>query len=277
LDLRTQHLDDVQVTAETEGESFTRFTPQPGDLFIGDRNFGTRRGIGHVLAQGAQVLVRIIVSNFPLQTRTGSTFPLWERLRTLAPDAIGDWEVQTKAIKDTKKQTGMPAMTGRLIAYHLPPAAAVKAREQHRKRRNRNGDGAPGAATVEGWEYMVLFTTLPAVLFPAAVVLALYRFRWQIELAIKRYKSLCGLAQLRTKLSTSCQTVLWAKLLLLLLMEDLGSTAEDFPPGAGGCDASGQLLALDATPLDDPGRLDHPGALPGNVGKPPAWMGPVFN
>jgi hypothetical protein len=257
LDLRTQRLDDVQLTSEKEGESFARFTPQPGEVFLGDRNFGTRRGIWHVIRHGAEVLVRVILSNLPLQTRSGTPFPVWDCLRTLAPETCGDWEVQTKAIPATKKTEEIPAIPGRLVAFRLSPAAALKAREQHRKRRSRNGDGPPGAATVEGWEYVVLFTTLPACLYPASVILALYRFRWQIEMAIKRYKSLCGLAQIHTRLSTSCQTVLWAKLLLILLLEDLGARTEAFPPSAGGCGASDQLLALDSPPYDEFGRLDY--------------------
>jgi hypothetical protein len=277
LDLRTQRLEDVQVTAETEGESFTRFTPRPGEVFIGDRNFGTRRGIWHVVQHGAAVLVRVILSNFPLQTLDGTPFPLWDSLRTLAPGECDDWAAQTKAIADTKRTDGVPAIRGRLVAYRLPPAAVLKVREQHRKRRRRNGDGPPGATTVEGWAYVVVFTTLSATLFPAATILAIYRFRWQIEMAIKRYKSLCGLAAIRTKLTTSCQTVLWAKILLILLTEDLGTATEAFPPSAGGCGPSDQYVAVDAPLLAHPGRLDPPRPLPGAIGELAPRLGTVFH
>ena len=273
LNLRTQQMEEIKVTAETVGESLSHFTPQVGDLFMGDRNFGTRQSVWHVIQHGADVLVRFIVQNFPLPTRTGTVFPLWEALHTLAPNTSGEWEGQTKPVK--RKGHNIPAMPGRLVALRLPPEAALKAREQHRKRRQRNGDGSPGAATVEGWEYVVFFTTLSARLFPTEIILALYRFRWQIELAFKRYKSICGLAQVRTKLATRCQTVLWAKLLLIILLEDLGAQTETFPPCAGGCDASRQSVALDDLALAEPGRLDRPAPLPHDTAGTPAGVGIV--
>ena len=269
LDLRTQRMEEIHVTADTVGESFTHCTPRAGEVFIGDRNFGTRRGVWHVIQHGADVLVRLIVQNFPLQTRAGASFPLWEALHTLAPNTSGEWEVQTKPLND------VPAMPGRLVVLRLPPEAARKAREQHRKRRQRSGNGPPGAATVEGWEYVIFFTTLSALRFPTETILALYRFRWQIELAFKRYKSICGLAHVRTKLTTSCQTVLWAKLLLIALVEDLGSQTEAFPPGAGGCRAPRQSMAMDGATLAEPGRLDRPAPLPHIPTGVPSGVGSV--
>src|ERR1017187_281179 len=105
-----------------------------------------------------------------MQTLAGTAFDAWQVLPSLMPDSSGEWPVQTKPVQ------GIPAIPGRFIAYRLSPTAALKAREQHRKRRQRNGDGTPGAATFAGWEYVVLFTTLPAARFPTPVILALYRF-----------------------------------------------------------------------------------------------------
>ena len=39
-------------------------------------------------------------------------------------------------------------------------------------------------------EFVILATSLPEIGFPAAEMLAVYRLRWQIELAFKRLKSL---------------------------------------------------------------------------------------
>jgi hypothetical protein len=246
----------VQLTPETEGESFTRFSPHEGEVWIGDRNFGTRAGVWHVLRHGADVLVRLILTNFPLQTPAGAPFPRWEALRTLTPDTAGEWAVQTKPRAATRDTPAIPALSGRLVVYRLSPEAALHAQAHHRRYRQRSQAGLPGAATAAGWEYVVLFTTLAAVLFPTSTVVALYRFRWQIELAIKRYKSLCGLARVRTRHTACCQTVLWAKLLLILLQEDLGGPAEVFPPGARGCRAYRQPVAVDPPVLDDPGGVD---------------------
>jgi len=48
----------VEVTDETGGETFRRFTWEPGELAVGDRMYFTPGGIQHVLDAGADVLVR---------------------------------------------------------------------------------------------------------------------------------------------------------------------------------------------------------------------------
>ncbi|MBF0563458.1 MAG: transposase [Alphaproteobacteria bacterium] len=45
--------------------------------------------------------------------------------------------------------------------------------------------------------YVMIVTPLPADLFPADEIAALYRLRWQIELAFKRLKSILRIDQLR--------------------------------------------------------------------------------
>jgi IS4 transposase len=47
-----------------------------------------------------------------------------------------------------------------------------------------------------------------------------YRFRWQIELAFKRMKSILNLDELPAKDPALARTVLYAKLLAALLVED---------------------------------------------------------
>ena len=57
-------------------------------------------------------------------------------------------------------------------------------------------------------------------------MLALYRLRWQIEVAFKRLKSLTGLADLEAKNSRLVRSCLLAKLIVALLAEDV---AHDLP------------------------------------------------
>ena len=42
IGLPSLHCDEVYVTSPKIGESFRQFSVHPGDLFIGDRNFGRR-------------------------------------------------------------------------------------------------------------------------------------------------------------------------------------------------------------------------------------------
>jgi hypothetical protein len=64
------------------GETLARFSVNPGDLFLGDRVYGVRPGIFHVVRGGGDVLVRFAMSNLPLQTQDGREFHLLRHLRS---------------------------------------------------------------------------------------------------------------------------------------------------------------------------------------------------
>ena len=66
---------------------------------------------------------------------------------------------------------------------------------------------------------LLLLTNLPKAMWPKRQILALYRFRWQVELVFKRLKSLLHLEQLRSKDPDLVQVYLLGKLLGVLLME----------------------------------------------------------
>ncbi|NOZ87278.1 MAG: transposase [Deltaproteobacteria bacterium] len=61
-------------------------------------------------------------------------------------------------------------------------------------------------------------------------VLDLYRFRWQVELAFKRLKSLLHIDELPAKDHSLTRTFIYAKLLAALLLEDLSDRFLVFSP-----------------------------------------------
>ena len=67
-------------------------------------------------------------------------------------------------------------------------------------------------------------------MFPTADVLALYRFRWQIELAFKRMKSFAGLDRLPAKKPELAQAWIYAKLIAVLIAEQIAGQVPDSPP-----------------------------------------------
>ncbi len=118
---------------------------------------------------------------------------------------------------------------GRLIACRLPAAAAEKARARVR----RELGSATSPTDLEAAQYVVLFTTVPSTRMPAAMCLQLYRLRWQVELAFKRWKSLCHFDRLPNYRDDTILSWLYAKLLLALLMHRMVSGASAlFPPEA---------------------------------------------
>ena len=69
-----------------------------------------------------------------------------------------------------------------------------------------------------GW--VLVFTTLAPAVLSAQTIMALYRCRWQVELAIKRWKSVLDVDALRAK-ATSPLAEVWlhGKLLYALMLE----------------------------------------------------------
>lgn len=67
---------------------------------------------------------------------------------------------------------------------------------------------------------MILFTTVVAALLSAETVCALYRLRWQVEMAFTRLKQLWHLHALRAQTDALCYLVILANLLLALVAED---------------------------------------------------------
>jgi hypothetical protein len=77
---------------------------------------------------------------------------------------------------------------------------------------------------------VVVFTTVPASVLPTEAIVALYRLRWQVELHIKRDKSIGGLDRLPNFRPDTIEGWVSAKLLLGALARRMASEA--FPPEA---------------------------------------------
>ena len=67
----------------------------------------------------------------------------------------------------------------------------------------------------------MLMTTLPPAAMSADAVCALYRLRWQIELAFKRLRSLMGLEEIDAREPRLAKAAVCAKLILAILTESL--------------------------------------------------------
>ena len=81
---------------------------------------------------------------------------------------------------------------------------------------NRRAESA--ALFLAGW--VLVFTTLAPAVLSAQTIMALYRCRWQVELAIKRWKSVLAMDALRAKAQSPLAEVwLHGKLLYALLLE----------------------------------------------------------
>jgi hypothetical protein len=227
VDLRTLRCDFVEVTGIHEGgETLTRFPVAPGDVLMADRVYATRRGLGHVQAHGADVIVRLPLTNLPLQTQSGAPFALLKKLRKLRMGEAGDWTcwVQPEAPDEAPIRV-------RVCALKKSHVAAQKAREKLRQNASKKGTVIK-PDTLEAAGYIFVLTTLSAEVLPAEQVLEMYRGRWQIELAFKRLKSILGLGHLPKHDPDGAKAWLHGKLLVAFLVEVLICAGDAlFPSG----------------------------------------------
>lgn len=203
------------------GETFKRFEWRAGQLAVGDRGYCNPPGIAHVVDQGADVLVRVNRGTLPLANAGGEPVALLTWLRSLRGHAVHEQAVNVHNREDHRD------LPGRLVAMRLPAAQAEKSRAWVRREL-----GAKATPTdMEVAQYVVVFTTAPASRMSAAMCLSLYRLRWQVELAFKRWKSLCHFDRLPNYRDDTILSWLYAKLLLALLMHRMSSGASAlFPP-----------------------------------------------
>jgi hypothetical protein len=222
VQLATLQCDEVHVTETSIGESFERFTVNPGDLFVGDRGFGNRTSVRHVTERGGAVLVRINATNLPLLDREGGgKFDLLAQLRTLYGSKTGDWDVVVPF-------SGGHTIKGRICAIKKNKAAAEKAKEKAMRESKKQGHTIK-PETLEAAEYVFVFTSLPQT-YSAAVVLEVYRGRWQIEIAFKRLKSLLGLGHLKKMDPEGAKAWLHGKLFVAFLIEAMIACGDSFSP-----------------------------------------------
>lgn len=212
------------VTDEHGSESLRAFSVRPGELWICDRCYSNPEDIDWVVRAGGDVLARHNRGALPLYDARGRRVDVIDLVRSLkTPEEIGEWPVWVHP-------AGRDSIAGRLCAVRLHEEDAEKARQ--RLRREYGGSVSRDLLAAAAW--VVVFTTVPRARMTSQQVLALYRLRWQMELEIKREKSIGGLSKLPNFLPQTIATWLYAKLLIHQIARKIVSPAVAFPPSAIG-------------------------------------------
>ncbi|MBD3268050.1 transposase [bacterium] len=203
------------------GESFSRFRISPGDVFVGDRVYGARPGIYHVVDGGGDVLVRFPITNLPLYNSRGGRFNLLSHLRKLKGMQVEQWAVMLPW-KDRQ-------LHGRICAIKKSRQAMEKA-QKHLRRQSQKCGTKPAPETEEAAGYIFVFTTCGEEELTPTAALEMYRGRWQIELVFKRLKSILDLGHLHKTDEDGAKAWIQGKLFVALLIETLLRQAEIFFP-----------------------------------------------
>jgi Transposase DDE domain len=214
----------LELSDKHGAESLLRGAPSPGEVRVGDRAFANAKELHSLRVQRHNQADFIVRAGWKALSQTdGAAFDLIAHLQSLPHDQQPH-EVAVQAQVD--KTTQLPL---RLIILRFAPEETAKIHKRLRRRAQRQQKKLDPRTLVAA-EFLILATSLPAELYPAAEVLAVYRLRWQIELAFKRLKSLLHIDRLPTRTAAASQSWLYAHLILALLCDELSRDFLAFSP-----------------------------------------------
>jgi len=224
-DLATGQVDQVELTDGRGAENLQRLTYQPGDVVLGDRCYARPRDLRPVLDAGADFIVRTGWNSLRLLQPDGKPFDLFA---ALAVQTGQEGEVQVRVHEGTEIPPSESLLL-RLVIRRKDPEQAKAEQKRLLKEAKRRGK-KPDQRSLEAANYILVLTSLPAAVFPSADILAIYRFRWQIELAFKRFKSLAGLDLLPAKNPELARAWIYARLIVAIIAEQIAGQVPDSSP-----------------------------------------------
>jgi hypothetical protein len=211
IDLVRLHLVHVVVTDEHTAENLTHYPLQDGDVTMVDRGYNQVEMWMAIADRGVGLIVRYNPHGLHLHDAAGKVIDLERQLREVtATDVCLPVQVRNQ---------NQHFLNGHLHARRLPPAQAAEARRRARAAAKQGGRQLQ-PRTLRFAEWVLIWTTLPPTVLPTDAVMALYRVRWQVELVIKRLKSILNIDQLRAKKNSALADLyLHGKLLYAWVVE----------------------------------------------------------
>ena len=190
IDLVKLHLVQVQVSDAHTGEHFSHYPFQDGDVVVADRGYNQAQMWIDQADRGVGLVVRYNPHGLNVYDAAGQKIDLEATLKAT---------VETERCLPVRvRNPNQEFIEGHLHARRLPPAQAAEARRRARAAAKKAGRQI-WPRTLALAEWVLIFTTLPPAVLSTATVMALYRVRWQVELAIKRLKSILHVDRLRAR------------------------------------------------------------------------------
>ena len=205
----------IEVTDKRTGEQIDRYPFNEGDVVVVDRGYNQPERIIDLSKRDVFVVLRLNPWAMPFYWRDADAPELNQQ-----PLDLYAYLKQTQ-----ENKVCLPVWLGKpgkvveswIHAVRLPPDKAAEARRKCRKsHKNKN----PGKKTLffAGWR--LIFTTVPPKILDTDTIMSLYGLRWQVELLIKRLKSVLDIDELRARQDGVLADVwLHGKLLYALVVE----------------------------------------------------------
>jgi hypothetical protein len=225
-DLATGQVDQLELTDVHGAENLQRLSYRPGDIVLADRYYARPRDLRPVIDAGADFIVRTGWNSLRLLQANGEPFDLFA---ALAARAEQESEVQVRIHEGMAGAPPPEPLMLRLVIRRKDPKQVATEQKRLLKDAKKRGK-QPDPRSLEAAKYILLLSSLPADAFPPADILALYRFRWQIELAFKRFKSLAGLDMLPAKKPELARAWIYARLIVAIIAEQIAGQVPDSSP-----------------------------------------------
>ncbi len=216
----------LELTDQSGAEAIERGAAIASEVRIGDRYFARPAHLRRFRQDSngqADFIVRVGWNAFSLTQPDGTAFDPIAHLAALPADMAAH-EVALQA-----KVAPRGVLPLRLIIQRKTPDATEATRKQLRREASRKQKTLDPRSLIAA-EFMILATSLAAHDYPAVEVLAVYRLRWQIELAFKRLKSLLRMDCLPTHTPQASRSWLTAHLIVALLCDDLSQAFLESSP-----------------------------------------------
>ena len=205
----TGQISAVKVTDYKVAETFENYAVRSGQILVGDRAYALASGINYVHERGGYVVARANLHAIRL-CKTDRTVLSPMKQEDLPPPAgVSPCDViipvpppkQTRSHKTWKLEEAISWIPARLLAVRTIKKDVI-------------------------W----VITTVPKEVASDAVVMELFRVRWQIELEFKRLKSLLGIDALPSRSGPTAESWLLARILAAILVEKLLNKSGAFSP-----------------------------------------------
>jgi len=210
IDIFEMKSEQYKITPQETGESLTNFEVKRGDLYNGDRAYGTKRSMEYCIAGGGDFIFRIRKGAFDIyESIEERKIKLTDELKKLEDDSELDMDCR---FKDSR---------GKFVPIRI---CAMK--------KPKNTHECGGNDTKFMNNYIVVVTSiLDFEKINAKDILDMYRLRWQVELYFKRLKSLLGFGDVPNKTAQNIEAWLNAKLIAAILLEITTSEVDFSPSG----------------------------------------------
>ena len=208
-----------KITAQKTGETLKNFRINKKWLVLADRVYGTLSGIEHCLVSEANFALRIKYKAFKLYDEAGKEIDILKKISAACGNAF---EMAAFVELPTFGLTKLRVCVCKIPDNKLEQVA------KRNKRRDSKKQISTSAQALKMSEYVVIVTSLPKDILLEDII-SLYRYRWQVEIYFKRFKSILDFGNIPLYREDSIYTWLNGKLLISLLIEQMLSEVSFSP------------------------------------------------